>query len=486
MWSCRVPPEILSNATAAALVCAAAPGDQSTCAAICPNADLSGIGVRSAFYVQSSLNTLLVIFSRRDSVPSTWAATLLTGALVIAAMVQKMNQSITLHHAVLTLNFATLSCISSLAVAPTLSIWRLTPREYYAKRLARDILDDDEDHQDRMITDAVDTMTGRHRKRIERAQSRQRLILAIAILTQVVLQWAWGIWLFVSPVYSQTNCSGETGLIFFLHRFTAEYINSNMVVWVVWLLFSLGITMFMTIVLALTSPSRARPWTARSSPASTIGTRVSSISGSVAPPPLCHQLFSNAVQAIPVLKHQARHFVFWYNIVSVFLWAMYIAASELQIQANCIFDGENSLTSFGQITALLLSLAPLWSLTEALYKWPETQRKVARRHRRELQRALQAAPSISSQVALSDDHDHDHDAGKNTQVTVTVVAAPASESAAPMSTLRPRAVHTHTHGGSRSRSRLPTPSHARLLSLDHIYLPRSSTEEWNELATFHP
>ncbi|RDX54931.1 hypothetical protein OH76DRAFT_1397245 [Lentinus brumalis] len=444
MWSCGLSPDILSNATASALVCAAAPGDKSACAAICPNADLSGIGVRSAFYIQSSLNTLLVIFSRRDSVPSTWAATLLTGALVIAAMVQKMNQSITLHHAVLTLNFATLSCISSLAVAPTLSIWRLTPREYYAKRLARDILDDDEDHEERMITDAVDIMTGRHRKRIIRAQSRQRLILAIAILTQVFLQWAWGIWLLVSPVYSQTNCSGETGLIFFLHRFTAKYINSNMVVWVVWLLFSLGTTMFMMIVLALTSPSRARPWTARSSPASTIGTCVDSISGSSAPPPLFQQLFSNAVQAIPVLRAQASHFVFWYNIASVCLWAMYIAASELQIKANCIFDGENSLTSFGQITALLLSLAPLWSLTVALYKWPEMQRKVARRRRRELQRALQTAPSISSQVQLSDDRDGDLDGDKSTQVIVTVVAAPAYDRAAPMSAPRPRAVHAHT------------------------------------------
>ena len=46
---------------------------------------------------------LLVILSRRDSVPTTWAATLLTAALVIAAMVQKQTQSITLHHAILTL-----------------------------------------------------------------------------------------------------------------------------------------------------------------------------------------------------------------------------------------------------------------------------------------------------------------------------------------------------------------------------------------------
>ncbi|KAI0691140.1 hypothetical protein C8T65DRAFT_85834 [Cerioporus squamosus] len=483
MWSCNLPPDILSNATAAALVCSAGPNDKSACAAICPNPDLSGIGVRSAFYIQSSLNTLLVIFSRRDSVPSTWAATLLTGALVIAAMVQKMNQSITLHHAVLTLNFATLSCISSLAVAPTLSIWRLTPREYYAKRLARDILDDDEDHQDRMITDAVDTMTGRHRKRIERAQSRQRLILAIAILTQVVLQWAWGIWLFVSPVYSQTNCSGKTGLIFFLYRFTAEYVNSNMVVWVFWLLFSLGITMVMTVVLALTSPSRARPRTVRSSPASTISTRLSSTPRSSYTRPLYEQLLYNAVDAIPALKAQVKHFVFWYNIASVFLWAMYIASSELQIKANCIFEGENSLTSFGQITALLLSLAPLWSLTVALYKWPEMQRKLAQRRRRELQRALQTSPSLSSQVALSDD-DRDRDPRKSTEPTVTVVAVPACERVTPVSMLRPRAVHTHTHGRSRSRSPVPRPSHTHLLSLDHIYLPRSSTEEWNELATF--
>ena len=46
---------------------------------------------------------LLVVLSHRDSVPSTWAATLLTGSLVIAAMVQKYNQAITLHHATLIL-----------------------------------------------------------------------------------------------------------------------------------------------------------------------------------------------------------------------------------------------------------------------------------------------------------------------------------------------------------------------------------------------
>lgn len=136
-----------------------------------------------------------------------------------------------------------------------------------------------------------------------------------------------------------------------------------------------------------------------------------------------------------------------------------------------------------KITALLLSLAPLWSLTVALYKWPEMQRKLAQRRRRELQRALQTSPSLSSQVALSDD-DRDRDPRKSTEPTVTVVAVPACERVTPVSMLRPRAVHTHTHGRSRSRSPVPRPSHTHLLSLDHIYLPRSSTEEWNELATF--
>ena len=46
---------------------------------------------------------IVVVFSRKDSVPSTWATTLLTAALVIAAMVQKRKGAITLHHAILTL-----------------------------------------------------------------------------------------------------------------------------------------------------------------------------------------------------------------------------------------------------------------------------------------------------------------------------------------------------------------------------------------------
>ena len=56
MW-CTVPPQILQNGTLAALVCAAPPDDPSQCIAICPNPDISGVGVRSAFYLQSVMNS---------------------------------------------------------------------------------------------------------------------------------------------------------------------------------------------------------------------------------------------------------------------------------------------------------------------------------------------------------------------------------------------------------------------------------------------
>ncbi|KAI0738827.1 hypothetical protein C8Q80DRAFT_212488 [Daedaleopsis nitida] len=490
MWWCNLPSDILTNATLSANICgAASAGDK--CVAICPNADLSGVGVRSAFYIQSFMNTLLVVFSRRDSVPSTWAATLFTGSLVIAAIVQKQAQTITLHHAILTMNFATLSSIGSLAVAPTLPIWRLSPQEYYARRVARELLDDDEGHQDRMVGQAVEAMTKGHKRRIVRAQSRARLFLAIALLTQVVLQWAWGIVLFVSPVYSQKECSGDTNLIFFLAPFTAREINDKyMIVWVLWLLFSLGITLFMTIILALTSPVRARPWTQRSTPVSTVGTRLSSTPGSALSRPAIEQMFVSARSAIPSWKDKAGQLIFWYNILCILLWFVYIIASEIQIQANCIFDGENSITSFGQITALLLSLAPVWSLTVALYKWPEVQRKLERRKRHE-QIRLQRTQSLNSPV---DPAAHNPELGwvpvdAHGTVLDTVVPVVA---ATPGATIAPPAPTAVTGGATttwvRTRRRGPRGPRAPFGSslLSERRLSRTSSLEWHELAAFSP
>ncbi|TBU42273.1 hypothetical protein BD309DRAFT_963385 [Dichomitus squalens] len=512
-WWCNISSDILQNATLAAVTCSQEPNINSQCIALCPNADFTGVGVRTAFYVQSLMNTLLVVFSRRDSVPTTWAATLLTGALVIAAMVQKHNQSITLHHAILVLNFATLSCISSLAVAPTLSIWRLTPREYYAKRLARDMLDGhhDDAEEDRLIGEAAEVITGRRERKIARAQNRQRIVLALALLTQVVLQWAWGIVLFVSPVYSQTNCSGETALIFFLWRFTAREINDNMVVWVLWLLFSLGITLAMTVILALSSPVRARSGTQHASPASSLGaTSLSTLS--TPRPPVYRQVFESAAGMVPSWKDRSGQLIFWYNVVCVFLWSIYIISSEIQIQANCIFTGENSITSFGQITALLLSLAPVWSLTVAVYRWPQKQRRLQRRRRHAMLSSVQSQASNQSVVDIivsNPDYDRgrpqrgsDIADGSKGHTTVEIMetattALPTRERARPTGMLqsalrggRERSRSQEPNAGAWPRSQGPgmraRTGHTNMPtgSLMSFPLPTNTEEEWTELATF--
>ncbi|KAH9919156.1 uncharacterized protein BXZ73DRAFT_92098 [Epithele typhae] len=499
MW-CNQTLQVLQDSSLAAAICSVSESSEQ-CTAICPNPDLSGIGVRVAFYLQSFLNTLLVIFSRTDSVPSTWAATLLTGALVIAAIVQKVNGTITLHHAILTMNFATISCIGSLAVAPTLSIWRLTPKEYYKQQLSRDVLeDDDADAQQRMIGQAVEEITVRHRKRIARAQSRQRVILALALLTQVVLQWAWGIVLFVSPSYSQRNCSGETRLVFFVAAtFTAQDLNDHMGIWVTWLLFSLGITMFMTIMLALSSPTRARP-----SPASSIATFRSTSTGPTHTP-VYRQVLEGVWRSIPTWHDKSAQKIFWYNVLSVFLWLAYIIATERQIQENCLFQGENVISSFGQITALLLSLAPIWSLTVALYKWPALQRRLERQRRRELLRrhslptivlpiTTVAAPGFGApDIGLDQGHlsphaspDCDGDGGASSARTSTsdLSAAPSS----PPGVVIPPPTGTVGAHGDRERARAPRRRgprrrHAVAPTLD-VVLPRTPTFEWREMETF--
>ena len=57
MLSCGTGSDVLQNATKAALVCAASDDVFTPCDAICPNPDISGIGVRGAFYIQSALNS---------------------------------------------------------------------------------------------------------------------------------------------------------------------------------------------------------------------------------------------------------------------------------------------------------------------------------------------------------------------------------------------------------------------------------------------
>ena len=82
-------------------------------------------------------------------------------------------------------SFATLSCISSLAVAPMLPIWKLRARDYYRREIARHTLtygSDDDDHVHALETQFY---LNTRKKKIRDAQNRGRVILSLALLIQV-------------------------------------------------------------------------------------------------------------------------------------------------------------------------------------------------------------------------------------------------------------------------------------------------------------
>ncbi|CCL99762.1 uncharacterized protein FIBRA_01784 [Fibroporia radiculosa] len=372
---CNLPASVLNNNTLQAQQCTSGtvlPGETCT---ICPNTDIAGVGVRAAFYVQSLFNTLLVIFSPEDSVPSAWASTLLTAALVIAAVVQKIQGSITLHHSILVLNYATLSCISSLAIAPILPVWRIESGDPVARGIKRGREhvqsqgDDTESITNMLLNTNVYTKT--RRRYIRMSQEKQRTVLALALFLQVILQWSWGILMFVSPSYSQKACSADTVLLFFFVPLTAQHINDGrFYVWALWLLLSLGVTLFLTVILAISSRTRARKALSRHSTISSISSTSS---------PFYQQLYHTTMASMPPLKDPRRQSIFWGNVLFASFWILLIIASELQIRMNCIFSGENYFGGFGQITATFLAFTPIWSLTVALYRYPAELRKQRRR-----------------------------------------------------------------------------------------------------------
>lgn len=179
-------------------------------------------------------------------------------------------------------------------------------------------LDDD---RDILLESTVDF--NRHKKKkVTAAQNRKRVVLALALLTQVVLQWAWGIILFISPVYDQPECSGQTTLILFFAPFCTQEINKagKIAVWPVWILFSLGITLVLTIVLSLSSPNRAHD----SSFLISRQTMSSTHSIYTPPTPFFTQLTRLHITITPIWKDKARLYIFLGNAVSFCLWLLYI------------------------------------------------------------------------------------------------------------------------------------------------------------------
>ncbi|KAG8956076.1 hypothetical protein FRC03_010978, partial [Tulasnella sp. 419] len=147
------------------------------CTAICPNTDLAGTGVKFAFYIQSVFNAMLVIFCPAEGASGAWASTLLTGALVIPATIQLFQHDLTLYHANVVLLFATLSTVTSLAVAPIIPIWRQSvpeERGHIRTRAWRE-----------------PSMSSIELTQEEHDRRTGRLVLAAALLCQLMLQWTW-------------------------------------------------------------------------------------------------------------------------------------------------------------------------------------------------------------------------------------------------------------------------------------------------------
>ncbi|KAI0088653.1 hypothetical protein BDY19DRAFT_178615 [Irpex rosettiformis] len=364
-----------------ALCCAGSLNDAIQCA-ICPNPDLAGIGVRVAFYLQSIVNALLIAFSPSDSVPTAWAGTLLTLALVIASFVSKQGHNLTLHHATLVLNFVTLSTISSLAVAPMLPIWRLSPEEFYERHRRRHALlyadiDDPRYVNDPSVLNAS-IQANRRKLRIKKAQRRQRMIISFVLLLQVVLQWAWGISLFVDPRYSQDYLNNSTFLVLFLAPFETGSINNSkeyphaggFLIWAAWILFCLMVTMGLVVNLAMSGSSHSQ--TSLSSFNTGLGTGLTSYTSNT---PTGRQ-WERVVRESVFLKVTWQQAMEGLRVmVFIGLWSIFIAASEWQCARNHLFAGENNFGGLGQITAMSVSLAPLWSLVVALNKYPSLRRK---------------------------------------------------------------------------------------------------------------
>ncbi|KAF9810508.1 hypothetical protein IEO21_06869 [Rhodonia placenta] len=430
---CGVSQSILNNDTYQALQCVAGQpisGIGTSCI-ICPNSDIAGVGVRAAFYIQSLFNTLLVILSPEDAAASAWAGALLTAALVIAAFVQKAASppSLTLHHATLILN--------SLAIAPMLPVWK-PPLPLSEARRARTL------QSQESLAEAEDAVLARElqenltRKERRKSHNRQRAAITFALLSQVVFQWAWGLFLFVAPDYGQPACNQDTIVWILYFPLNAQNINeADYAIWPAWLLFCLGVTLYYAIALAVFSGERTHKGLSR---VSTITSIASSMQSAHTPMPV--QLYRVTMAAVPTWRDMRGQIFMWGNVVAVILWTSYIVISELQIQWNCIYSGENSFSGFGQITAAFLAFTPIWSIIVALCRLPGELRKAERARTRGRARATE-------ELALLAHPDHGPEPEPEDSATSSWLATPRAvwnrmRSASP--TLRQRAA-------SRLRSR---------------------------------
>lgn len=215
------------------------------------------------------------------------------------------------------------------------------------------------------------------RKERRKTHNRQRAAITFALLSQVVFRWAWGLFLFVDPHYSQPTCNHDTIIWILYFPLNAQNTNeAGYAVWPAWLLFCLSVTLYYAIALAVLSGVQTHKVPSRISTISIASSMQSA--HTFVPVQLCRVMMA----AVPEWGNVRGQTFMWGNVVAVILWTSYIIISEFQIQWNCIYSGENNLSGFGQITAVFLALTPVWSLIVALYRLPGKLRKAERARER--------------------------------------------------------------------------------------------------------
>ncbi|KAG9018851.1 hypothetical protein FRB90_008964 [Tulasnella sp. 427] len=259
------------------------------------------------------MNVLLIWLSPEDSAAGAWASTILTGALVLPALRAKMQRQLTLHHAVLVLDFATLSTIASIAAAPMVPIWRV---------LSKDEIEFQGELEER---------------------ARGRIILSLALGAQIVLQWVWTVLMLVDPFYTQNACSPETVVVYLAGSQTANEINEKMSGWATWLLLCLSSSLIFGVVMVFSCTSKIHE----------------------TPVDYCKVEESKGDTLGDIIGYRARcwkHFLYpkgsddlverWMirisQLVALVIVIGFIIISELQIRANQVLSGENEILSFSQ------------------------------------------------------------------------------------------------------------------------------------------
>lgn len=346
--------------------------DIPSCCGICPNTDLSGIGVRSAFYLQALMNAVLIVISPEEGAEAAWASTILTGALVIPAMIQKFQENMTLHHATLVLNFATLSTIATVATAPMVPIWR-------KKDTAVE------------IAEAYKQASRGEKRAAEENSRRGRVVLSIVLLAQIILQWAWAVIVFVHPYYGQAPCSESTTIVFLFGAYTAEEINEkHFTLWALWLFLCLAssLTWGIIMVFSCTNPVHQLP---RPSVAVVPEGQPRTLRGRMRQASMFVRIDTkntNDEHALARLLNRIS------NGVAGMVVLMFIIISERQIKVNNVLPGENNLWSFSQLAALMLAVAPVWPL--AISWLSKAHEKKERKSGQSIQ-CVNAPPPIGAQ-----------------------------------------------------------------------------------------